>query len=94
MEDGRTLDLRRITIRLDQATRDGDMELHLLTNLPREKASAMEIADLYRRRWSIETAFQQLALWLDAELAPLGYPMAALFGFCVGLLSYNLRPWS
>lgn len=90
MEDGRTLDLRRITIRLDQATRDGDMELHLLTNLPREKASAMEIADLYRRRWSIETAFQQLALWLDAELAPLGYPKAALFGFCVGLLSYNL----
>jgi len=48
MEDGRTLDLRRITIRLDQATRDGDMELHLLTNLPREKASAMEIADRNR----------------------------------------------
>ncbi|MBK6535684.1 MAG: transposase [Deltaproteobacteria bacterium] len=90
MEDGRTLDLRRITIRLDQATRDGDMELHLLTNLPKEMASAIEIADLYRKRWSIETAFQQLALWLNAELAPLGYPKAALFGFCVGLLSYNL----
>ncbi len=86
MEDGRTLDLRRITIRLDQATRDGDMELHLLTNLPKEMASAIEIADLYRKRWSIETAFQQLALWLNAELAPLGCPKAALFGFCVGLL--------
>ncbi|MBK8692830.1 MAG: transposase [Deltaproteobacteria bacterium] len=70
--------------------RDGDMELHLLTNLPKEMASAIEIADLYRKRWSIETAFQQLALWLNAELAPLGYPKAALFGFCVGLLSYNL----
>jgi tetratricopeptide (TPR) repeat protein len=31
---GDTLDLRRITIVLDEPTRDGDTELHILTNLP------------------------------------------------------------
>jgi len=90
LDDGRSLPLRRITVRLDVPARDGDTELHLLTNIPREAAAATTLADLYRKRWSIETAFQQLTLWLNAELAPLGYPKAALFGFCVGLLSYNL----
>ena len=90
MEDGRSLELRRITVRLKSPTRDGDMELHLLTNVPKSDATAAALAELYRKRWSIETAFQELELWLDAELAPLGYPKAALFGFCVGLLSYNL----
>ncbi len=82
--------VRRITVRLDAPTRDGDRELHLLTNVPREVASATALAEAYRVRWRIEAAFNRLALWLNAELAPLGYPRAALFGFCVGLLSYNL----
>ena len=27
--------------------------------------------------------------WLDAEIETLGYPRAALLGFCVGLMAYN-----
>jgi hypothetical protein len=33
-ETGRTLRVRRVTLVLDQPTKDGDTELHLLTNLP------------------------------------------------------------
>lgn len=37
---------RRIQVKLDQATRDGDRELYLLTNLPQYKASAKRVARL------------------------------------------------
>ena len=33
-QSGRTTNLRRIAVRLNTATRDGDQEIHLLTNLP------------------------------------------------------------
>ena len=45
----------RVTVLLDQPTRDGETELHLLTNMPVKDARAKVIADLYRRRWTIET---------------------------------------
>lgn len=86
--DGRSLVLRRVTIRLQRPTRGGETEIHLLSNLPASVAAA-EIAALYRRRWSIETAFMHLATVLRSEVKTLGYPDAALFGFCIGLLLYN-----
>jgi IS4 transposase len=82
--------LRRVTVVLDKPTRDGDTEIHLLTNLPVEAADAQEIADIYRRRWTIETAFQEMEKTLRGEIKELGYPKAALFSFSVALLSYNV----
>ncbi|HKB36121.1 MAG TPA: IS4 family transposase [Gemmataceae bacterium] len=82
--------LRRVTLELDEPTRDGDTALAVLTNLPEEAASAGEVGRLYRRRWTIEGAFQELARDLRSEIAPLCYPRAALFAFCVGLLAYNV----
>ncbi len=82
--------LRRITVLLDQPTRDGEAELHILTNVPAQDARAKVIADLYRRRWTIETAFQELEASLDSEVNTLGYPKAALFAFCVALVAYNV----
>jgi len=38
----------------------------------------------------IETAFQEMAENLEGEIETLGYPKAALFGFCMALVSYNL----
>ena len=87
---GEILILRRITVLLDQPTRDGETELHLLTNVPAKDARAKVIADLYRRRWTIETAFQELEATLHGEINTLGYPKAALFAFCVALVSYNV----
>ena len=82
---------RRIRIVLNKATRDGDKVLSLLTNLPKTAAPARAIAEFYRKRWSIETAFQELEAHLHSEINSLGYPKAALFGFCVALVAYNVR---
>lgn len=87
---GEVLFLRRVSVILDQPTRDGDTEVHLLTNLPVRDARAQVIANLYRRRWTIEAAFQELEATLAGEITTLGYPQAALFAFCVALVSYNV----
>jgi IS4 transposase len=89
-EEGEVLFLRRITVVLDRPTRDGDTEIHILTNLPAKDARAKVIAELYRKRWTIETAFAELEATLRGEIETLGYPKAALFAFCVALVSYNI----
>ncbi len=81
---------RRIRVALKVATRDGDTELAIISNLPHTVATALEIADSYRTRWTIETAFQELTEHLNSEINTLGYPPAALFGFCVALVAYIL----
>ncbi len=81
--------MRRITIKLNQPTRDGDAEIHLLTNLP-QAVDAVRIAEIYRARWKLETAFHDMTVYLHCELNTLGYPAAALFGFCVAAGSYNI----
>jgi len=86
----RTHAFRRSRVALKTATRDGDLELALISNLPPTTASAIEIADSYRTRWTIETAFQDLTEHLQSEIKTLGYPPAALFGFCVALVASML----
>ena len=46
--------------------------------------------DATDRVWTVEHAFEDLALALECEINTLCYPKAALFGFCVGLVVYNL----
>ncbi len=87
---GKTTVIRCITVKLHTPTRDGDWEIHLLTNLPASKASAIKVAELYRKRWTLEQAFNELTTHLRCELNTLGYPKAALFAFCVAACSYNL----
>jgi IS4 transposase len=81
--------VRRITVQLKTPTRDGDTELHIFTNLTPSEASAVEVADLYQKRWTIETVFHELTMALQCEVDTLGYPKAALFTFCVALLLEN-----
>jgi hypothetical protein len=88
--DGRCLIVRRVTIQLYQPTRDGDQEIHIFTNLPKRTATALRVAQLYRQRWTIETAFADVAKSLEGEIETLGYPRAALFSFCSALVAFNL----
>jgi hypothetical protein len=85
-----TLKLRRVRVQLDTPTRGGDKTIYILTNLPPEAADAVRVAQLYRNRWRLETAFQVLAVALESEIDTLAYPKAALFGFCVARVIYNL----
>lgn len=87
---GEELRCRRITVILKTPTRDGDTEIHLFTNVPAQDGDALKMADLYLRRWTLETAFQEVTTHLKCELNTLGYPQAALFAFCVALCCYNL----
>ena len=82
--------VRRIVVELKKATRNGDKELCLFTNIPKDKADALVIAYLYSKRWTIETAFQKLEKYLHSEINTLGYPKAALFGFCMALVAFNV----
>ena len=86
---GETMRIRRITIQLRVPTRDGDTELHILSNVPSGRASAAQLARVYGKRWSIETAFFEITTTLTCEINTLAYPKAALFTFCLALLAYN-----
>jgi hypothetical protein len=86
--EGKVLEIRRITIVRDKPTNSGDTEIHLLTNLP-AKIRAKRVAQSYRDRWQIETAFQDVTTNLRCEINTLGYPGAAAFGFCIALIIYN-----
>jgi hypothetical protein len=87
-EEGKPVKLRRVTIVLDQPTRDGDTEIHILTNLP-AKVPAHQVAAIYRKRWTIEGLFFEVSQTLSCEIDTLCYPKAALFAFCLGLLASN-----
>ncbi|MGW8256427.1 MAG: transposase [Thermoguttaceae bacterium] len=88
-ETGEIFTARRITIALDKPNKDGETELHILTNLPRQTIGTVRVADLYSDRWTIETGFQHLTDDLRCEIDTLGYPKAALFGFCTACVAYN-----
>lgn len=88
-EAGNTLECRLVRVQLFTPTRDGEDALQLLTNLP-AKVAAATVAEIYQKRWTIETAFQHLTVALRCEINTLGYPKAALFGFCVALCCYNV----
>lgn len=86
----RTLEVRRVRVVLDQPTQDGDTEVLLLTNVPGDHADALVLSELYLRRWRIENAFQTMTEVLRCEIQTLAYPKAALLGFCVALVGYNI----
>jgi hypothetical protein len=83
------LKLRRITLVLDVPTRDKEVEIHVLTNLPVEDADAVLVAELYRGRWGIEHLFLDMSQTMNAEPKNLANPQAALLAFCLGLVASN-----
>ena len=85
-----SMEVRRVTVVLNQPTRDGDQEIHILSNLPLT-VSSLQIAEVYRLRWEEETAFHVLQMTLTCESSSLGHPHAALFLFCMAMLAFNLR---
>ncbi len=87
--EGQQMTVRRVLVHLFEPTRDKDVEVVLLTNLPLSDADAVVVSDLYRTRWKIETAFGHMTLALNCEIKPLCYPKAALFCFASALMGYN-----
>jgi len=88
--DGGTIIARRVVVRLDKPTRDGDLELALLTTVPADVLTAEQVAQRYRQRWSVEKLFHTLTTALRCEIKSQGYPKAALFAFAVALVASNI----
>ena len=86
---GDPVTLRRMTVALHEPTRDGDTEVHVLSNVPGRKASAQKLAEAYGTRWTIETMLHALTETLTCDVHALGSPKAALLGFCLALLASN-----
>jgi len=82
-------ELRRIHVQLDTPTQSGEKDLWLLTNLPPE-CLAVEIAELYHRRWQVERHFHFIKRELHGQMPSLGEPRAAIFALCVSLAAGNL----
>jgi hypothetical protein len=80
--------LRRLRLKVNEATRDGATIIHILSNVP-PQGSAKRVADLYRKRWTLATACKHLAAYFHSEINTLGYPQAALCGFGLALVAYN-----
>ncbi|RDH45177.1 IS4 family transposase [Zooshikella ganghwensis] len=89
-EDDNPIKCRLISLHLYKPTRNGATKLLLITNLPETAANAEFIAYLYQKRWSIETMFQHIESYLHSEINTLGYPRAALFGFSIAIIAYNV----
>jgi hypothetical protein len=87
--DGITI--RRITLELFEPTVDGDLVIHLLSNVPVQDADAEGIASLYRQRWEIEHKFYVAQVALRCEVDALNYPKSNLFVFCLAMLALNCR---
>ncbi len=88
--EGRSCRCRRVVVQLEQPTRDEETQIALLTNLPETDVSSVLVAQLYRKRWKVETLFQVATEVFHCEIKTLGYPRAALFSFCMALVAYNL----
>ena len=86
---GQPASWRRIELALDVPTEAGETTIRLWSNLPAEVAGA-RIAELYRTRWRIEAPFGRLEHVLHSEIASLGHPRAALLGFALAVLAYNV----
>jgi len=91
-ERGCVWPLRRIHVTLDEPTRDGERELRLLTNLP-ATFKARDVAEAYRRRWSVERHFHFVKRELHGQITTLAEPRAAIFALCAALAAGNVLAW-
>jgi hypothetical protein len=80
--------MRRIVLKLDEPTRDGETEIVLITNLPAEVKAAAG-CDAYADRWEIEGHYQAMTDLLHCEIPSLGRPRAALFAFAMSAVAGN-----
>ena len=87
--EGQEFIVRRVVVKLERPTRQGDTEVVVLTNLP-TTIGALKITELYLKRWQVENLFQTVTEVFHCEIKTLGYPRAALFSFAMALVTYNL----
>jgi hypothetical protein len=79
---------RRLVVRLDQPTEDGEAGVVLLTNVP-DDVPATPLAELSRRRWRLEAEVAFLKCHRNGEIPALGEPRAAILVLCLAMVASN-----
>jgi hypothetical protein len=87
--EGKSVCLRRVWLTLPSPTRNGDLDIVVLTNLPADVITAEQVMEQYRHRWRIETMFADLTTTLCCEVKSMGHPRAALFVFANAVVAAN-----
>ena len=87
---GEALPMHRVMLKFTQGDAKPRACIEILTNLPEDEVKGTRVVELYRKQWTLETMFQSLTTMLASEQSTLGYPRAALMGFGIALLSYNI----
>jgi len=82
--------VRRVVLSLKNPTRNGENQIAIFTMLPAKIADSALVAKLYQGRWNVENLFFTVTENYQCEIQTLGYPKAALFSFCLALVSYNI----
>jgi len=86
-DSGERRRMRRIVLKLDIPTDEGETEIVLLSDL--RGISPLRICELYRDRWAIERHFALVKTVLHGEIEGLGRPRAALFAMGMALVAAN-----
>src|SRR3954469_13184712 len=79
--------MRRILLRLDVPTEEGEAEIVLVSDL--RGVCALRICRLYRDRWRIERHFALVKTVSRGEIEGLGRPRAAIFAMGMALVAAN-----
>ncbi len=82
--EGHSCRCRRVVVQLEQPTGDGETSYALLTNLPETDAPSVLVAQLYRKRWRVETLFQVATEIFHCEIKTLGYQASRSIFFLHG----------
>ena len=63
-------------------------ECVVTNDLPQD--SSVVVKTVCKVRWKVETAFQHVEKHFNSEIETLAYPKAALLGFALALVAYNM----
>jgi len=78
-----------VTVVPKHPTTDGDTEIRLLTNLSSRQERGCVVAEVYRRRWRLESTFPEVTRRVPCESNAMSYPPAALLTFSLALCACN-----
>jgi hypothetical protein len=88
-DTGQRRPMRRIILKRDVPTEEGDTEIILLSNLTGN--SALRIGVRYRDRWRIERHVSLVKTVLHGEIEGLGRPRAAWFALGLAVVAAHAR---
>ena len=84
-EQGKGIEVRRITVASGRPTREGETGIRILTNRPARAVTARQVAEVYRKRWTIEGLLFEASRTPSCEIDTLCYRVVCLLPGLAGV---------